>query len=123
MATSIDTLPLLKNGEEYLSQSTKTLKGIHGENLLDVAVAPEIHVQMAIPLSKASFYTLQSMPIDEVVDIFCEAGKIFTQDMLINGFSTSLDEWSELITLSTGMPIRYVQNALNMIPHIFNKKQ
>ena len=123
MAISIDTLPLLKDGIEYISQSKKTLKGIHGENLLDVAIAPEIHVQMAIPISKASFHTLQSIPIDEIVSIFCEAGKIFTQDMLINGFSTSLDEWSELITLSTGMPIRYVQNALNMIPHIFTKKQ
>ena len=123
MATSIDTLPLLKNGEEYLSQSHKTLRGIHGEDLLKVAVAPEIHVQMAMPINKASFHTLQNMPIDEVIDIFCEAGKIFTQDMLINGFSTSLSEWGELITLSTGMPIRYVNNALNMIPHIFTKKQ
>ena len=123
MASSIETLPLLKNGEEYLSQSQKTLRGIHGEELLKVAVAPEIHVQMAMPINKASFHTLQNMPIDEIIDIFCEAGQIFTQDMLINGISTSLDEWSELITLSTGMPIRYVNNALNMIPHIFTRQQ
>ena len=123
MATSIDTLPLLKDGEEYFSQSQKALKGIHGEDLLKVAVAPEIHVQMALPINKASYYTLQNIPIDEMIDIFCAAGKIFTQDMLINGISTSLDEWGELITLSTGMPIRYVRNALNMVPHIFTKTQ
>ena len=120
---ALETLPLLKNGEEYLSQSHKTLRGIHGEDLLKVAVAPEIHVQMAMPINKASFYTLQKIPIDEMIDIFCEAGQIFTQDMLINGISTSLDEWCELITLSTGLPIRYVRNALNTIPNIFTKEQ
>ena len=117
MATSsIDALPLLRNGEEYLSQSKKTLIGIHGERLLDVAIAPEIHVQMALPINKgAGFNLLQNMAIDEIIDIYVEAGKIFMQDMLINNVSTSLDEFSELITLSTGMPITYVNNALNII--------
>ncbi|MHA1954916.1 MAG: aldehyde dehydrogenase family protein [Candidatus Heimdallarchaeaceae archaeon] len=124
MATSsIDALPLLRNGEEYLSQSKKTLIGIHGERLLDVAVAPEIHVQMALPINKgAGFNLLQNMAIDDIIDIYVEAGKIFMQDMLINNVSTSLDEFSELITLSTGMPITYVNNALNIIPQIFKKR-
>ncbi|MCG3254442.1 MAG: aldehyde dehydrogenase family protein [Candidatus Heimdallarchaeota archaeon] len=120
---AISTLPLLKNGEEYLSQSKKTIKGIHDENLLEVSIAPEILVQIALPINKGSFHHLQSMPIDDIISIYSEAGKIFMDDMLINGVSTSVDEWSELITLSTGMPIRFVRNALNLIPHIFRKSE
>ena len=124
MATSLDSLPLLKNGEEYLSQSKKTLTGINGAKLLEVAMAPELHIQMAMPINKkAGFSLLQNLSIDEVIDIYVDAGKIFVQDMLINGISTSVDEFAELITLSTGMPITYVNNALNLIPQIFRKRQ
>ena len=123
MATSLGALPLLRNGEEYLSQSKRSLFGIHGEKLLDVAIAPEIHVQMALPMNKgAGFTLLQNMSIDDIIDIYVEAGKIFVNDMMINGISTSLDEWAELITRSTGMPIRYTQNALNIVPQLFRKR-
>jgi len=123
MATSsIGALPLLRNGEEYLSQSKKTLIGINGERLLDVSIAPEMHIQLALPINKgAGFQLLQSMSIDDVIDIYVEAGKVFQNDMLINGISTSLEEFSELICLSTGMPITYVNNALNIIPQLFQK--
>ncbi len=124
MATSIESLPLLRNGQEYLSQSKKTLMGIHGEKLLDVSIAPEIHVQMALPINKGAGYNLlQEMPIDDIIDIYVQAGKIYSSDMLIGGISTSIDEWAELITLSTGMPIQYVQGALGSIPAIFRKRQ
>lgn len=124
MATSIESLPLLRNGQEYLSQSKKTLMGIHGEKLLDVSIAPEIHVQMALPINKGAGYNLlQEMSIDDIVDIYVQAGKIYSSDMLIGGISTSIDEWAELITLSTGMPIQYVQGALGAIPAIFRKRQ
>ncbi|MHA1397510.1 MAG: hypothetical protein ACTSSF_07365, partial [Candidatus Heimdallarchaeaceae archaeon] len=97
MATSIGNLPLIRNGEEYLSQSNKTLFGIRGEKLLDIALAPEIHIQMAIPINKgAGFSLLQSMSIDDLIDIYVDAGKIFSEDMLVNNISTSLDEWAEL---------------------------
>ncbi|GAH71308.1 unnamed protein product, partial [marine sediment metagenome] len=123
MATSLGALPLLRNGEEYLSQNKKSLFGIHGEKLLDVAIAPEIHVQMALPINKgAGFTLLQNMSIDDIIDIFVEAGKIFVNNMVINGISTSIDEWAELITRSTGMPITYTQNALNIVPQLFRKR-
>jgi hypothetical protein len=123
MATSsIGALPLLRNGEEYLSQSKKTLIGINGERLLDVSIAPEMHIQLALPINKgAGFHLLQNISIDDVIDIYVEAGKIFKDDMLINGVSTSLEEFSELICLSTGMPITFVNNALNIVPKLFQK--
>ena len=42
MATSLGALPLLRNGEEYISQSKKSLFGIHGEKLLDVAMVSQL---------------------------------------------------------------------------------
>ncbi|MHA1408334.1 MAG: aldehyde dehydrogenase family protein, partial [Candidatus Heimdallarchaeaceae archaeon] len=123
MATSIGNLPLIRNGEEYLSQSNKTLFGIRGEKLLDIALAPEIHIQMAIPINKgAGFSLLQNMSIDDLIDIYVDAGKIFSEDMLVNNISTSLDEWAELITRTTGMPISFVNRALNIIPKLFRKR-
>lgn len=124
MATSsIDSLPLLRNGEEYLSQSKKTLYGITGEKLLDVSIAPEMHIHLALKINKgAGFALLQNTAIDDLIDIFEEAGKIFVNDMLINGISTSLDEWAELIARSTGMPITFVSNSLNYIPQLFRKR-
>jgi acyl-CoA reductase-like NAD-dependent aldehyde dehydrogenase len=124
MATSLDSLPLLRNGEEYLSQSRKTLIGTKGEKLLDVSMSPEIHIQMSLPINKkAGFSLLQDLSIDEIIDIYVDAGRIFAQDMLINNISTSLEDFAELITRSTGMPISYVNNALNMIPHVFKKRE
>ena len=74
MATSLDSLPLLKNGEEYLSQSKKTLTGINGAKLLEVEMAPELHIQMAMPINKkAGFSLLQNLSIDEVIDIYVDA--------------------------------------------------
>ncbi|MHA1203141.1 MAG: hypothetical protein ACTSQ4_11570, partial [Candidatus Heimdallarchaeaceae archaeon] len=104
-STSLDSLPLLRNGEEYLSQSRKTLIGTKGEKLLEVAMAPEIHIQMSLPINKkVGFSLLQDLSIDEIIDIYVDAGKIFAQDMLINNISTSLEDFAELITRSTGMP-------------------
>ena len=84
--TQFDNLPLLRNGQEYISSSKQALQSIQGEKLLDVSFAPELHLQMAIPLNRRKGYSLlQNIPIDEVIDIFQEAGKIFFEDMLKQG--------------------------------------
>lgn len=120
---SIDVLPLLRNGEEYLSSSRKALEGIHGEKLLEVSIAPEIHVQMANGINKnIGFKRLQEMSIDDIIDIYAEAGKIFAKDMNIGGVSTNLNEFAELVTLSTGLPIKYVLGAYEAIKQTFKKR-
>ncbi|MHA1852715.1 MAG: aldehyde dehydrogenase family protein [Candidatus Heimdallarchaeaceae archaeon] len=120
---SIDALPLLRNGEEYFSATKQTLMGIHGEKLLDVSIAPEIHVQMALGINKnVGFKSLQNIEIDDLIDIYVEAGKIFSKDMLIGGISTNVHEFAELVTLSTGLPIKDVLNTYNAISQTFKKR-
>ncbi|MHA1302535.1 MAG: aldehyde dehydrogenase family protein [Candidatus Heimdallarchaeaceae archaeon] len=123
MTTSIiENLPLLRNGEEYLSSTRVQLQAINGEKLADISFSPELHIQMAIPINKGiGFRKLSKLKIDELIDIYVEAGKIFAKDMNIKGQDTSLEDWAKLVTLSTGMPITYVRNALNMIPAFFQR--
>ncbi len=121
---ALETLPLLRNGEEYLSSDKKPMFSINGERLLDVSFAPELHVQMAIPINKMRGYNLlQKLSIDDLISIYVEAGKIFFEDMDIQGVNTNIDEWSELITLATGMPITFVKNSMMLTKHFFQKSE
>ncbi|MHA1869153.1 MAG: aldehyde dehydrogenase family protein [Candidatus Heimdallarchaeaceae archaeon] len=124
MSSLLSDLPTLRNGTEYLSSTKVPLKGINGKFLTNISFSPELHIQMAIPINRGiGFRKLSKIPIDDLIDIYVEAGKIFSKEMVIGGQSTTLEDWNKLITLSTGMPISVVRNAVGMIPSFFKKEQ
>ncbi len=120
----ISSLPSLRNGKEYMSSTIIPLKGINEQVITNISLSPEMHIQLAIPINKgAGFTKLSKLKIDELIDIYVEAGKIFSHYLDVSEVSTSLEDWAKMITLATGMPISYVRNSLSMVSSFFQRSE
>lgn len=122
MKTQPTVISLIRGGPSYRTLTTQTVPLFGEEKPFKLSISPHIILSKSILQTRTIGYqNLHSMPISRIVAIFKEASKIFVKNVpLTEDRVLSVEECAKYVTLATGMPITYTQNALEMLAWVMN---
>lgn len=119
MTTKSLVIPLIRGGSTYRTVSTEHIPFLGDEQPLQLSITPHIILSKSIQQTKVNGYQkLHATPIAQIIEIFKEASKIFVKKVpLTEDLALSAEQYSKCVTSTTGMPISFVQNALEMLAY------
>lgn len=119
----LGTIPLNYGGEAYHSSTTIPVKDFRGNSICQICVAPDTKIALARKKSRTIGYeNLQDMDILDIVEMYHEASKIYKRRVPLSpDLSLNRQEFAQLLALTTGIPIRYIHEHVNLIPMCFQR--
>ncbi|MFQ5818866.1 MAG: aldehyde dehydrogenase family protein [Candidatus Heimdallarchaeota archaeon] len=117
MKNNNNTIPLIRGGPTYRTLNTETVPLFGEEDPVELSISPHVVLSKSILQTRTIGYqNLQATPISRIIELFKEASKIFVKNVpLTDDRILGIEECSKYVTLATGMPVTFVQNALEMI--------
>jgi len=107
------------NGEDHKTpHRTTTLFDYKGEELAEIARHPDITVKNDVDANRATRDQLDDLSMEELMDIFEEAGRIFAEEPLGPDDITP-EEYAETVSKARGLPISSVEDAIETIEYSF----
>jgi len=106
MNTESITVPTIIGSKQQETLNLAPIKDYKGQIMGHISLTSDN--SMLDQLSRArtmGFEALQAMEIDEILDIYNEAARIFRKHVNMGGYEISLKEYAEYVTLATGLPI------------------
>jgi len=115
----LGTIPLVHGGEPYYSDKTISIKDFRGNHLCNLCIAPSTKIALARKKSrKIGYPLLQDMDVLDVIELYHEASKIYKRRVPISpDISLNMKEFGHLLSLTTGIPIRYIMGSVNLVQH------
>lgn len=117
MKTQPTVISLNRGGLSYKTLNTETIPLFGEEEPFELSISPHVILSKSILHTRTIGYqNLHAMPITQIIEIFKEASNIFVNNVpLTEDRDLSIVECSKYVTCATGMPITFVQNALEML--------
>ncbi len=116
-------IPLVRGGEEYLTKRRVELFDYRSKKIGEVSECPSIILSQAQQKTKTEGLKVlrKEMKIGEIIDGFRNAADIFRKgDIPIGKYVIKPDDYAKLATLSTGIPVRVVEQSMEAIKSVMD---
>ncbi|MBE9594002.1 MAG: hypothetical protein IMF19_11060 [Proteobacteria bacterium] len=116
-------IPLVRGGEEYLAKRRVELFDYRSKKIGEVSECPSIIQSQAQQKTKTEGFKAfrKEMKIGEILDGFRNASDIFRDgNVQIGNYDLSPDDYAKLAALSTGIPIRVVEQSMETIKSVMD---